>query len=533
MKTKFKLFAICHLLSVLCLSARAQGTAFTYQGRLDDGAGPANGSFDLTFSIFGSSSGGSIVAGPFTNSATVVNNGLFTVPRDFGAGVFNGDVRWLEITVSSNEVASSTTLSPRQPLTPAPYAIYAASAGTGGGSPWSLNGNDAYYNAGNVGIGTSTPAHRLSLSGGPAWTDNGWAGALELQNGAAIGWQANQAGQQFGMGHSFGGFYLFRTASDPGTTGSQAMYDFVVDDSGNVGIGTTAPTPGIRLEVNGAALLTPGGSGGHIQFGAPNAESGMTIIGSARADLRFDGSTIKLVAGPLGGPPASTSGIAIGTNGNVGIGTASPGVKLEVAGDARISGQLNVNHFAFANVTMALQARSSDDIPFAVYDTDGNGFFYLQIGPNAGAAGHLLSMYGDAKKSSGGTSWGTISDRRLKQDVRAYEPGLNEVLQLRPVRFCYLNDPKRGLTSNHEEVGFIAQEVREVIPDAVTEDKDGYLSLKADPIHWAAINAIQGLNQKLEQDTGALRSELNRKDAEIQQLKHRLEALERILEKQK
>jgi trimeric autotransporter adhesin len=114
-----------------------------------------------------------------------------------------------------------------------------------------------------------------------------------------------------------------------------------------------------------------------------------------------------------------------------------------------------------------------------------------------GGSGSLV-MYGRAVKSEGGTAWETFSDRRLKHDVREYETGLNAILQLRPVRFRYNDDPECGLSSAREEVGFIAQEAREVIPDAVTEGKDGYLSLKADPIHWAAINAIKELNAKLE-----------------------------------
>jgi hypothetical protein len=133
---------------------------------------------------------------------------------------------------------------------------------------------------------------------------------------------------------------------------------------------------------------------------------------------------------------------------------------------------------------MALQAHSGDVIPLTVLDRSGSGVFQLFTEPNH------LSMYGRAYKSQGGTAWEPFSDRRLKQDVRPYEPGLNEILQLRSVRFRYRDNPKMGLTSAHQEVGFIAQEVREVIPDAVAEGKDGYLTLKADPIHWAAINAI-------------------------------------------
>jgi hypothetical protein len=66
MKAKLKLIAICHLLSVICFSAPAQGTAFTYQGRLNDGPNPATEFtiYDLRFTTL---SGGGIIAGPITN----------------------------------------------------------------------------------------------------------------------------------------------------------------------------------------------------------------------------------------------------------------------------------------------------------------------------------------------------------------------------------------------------------------------------------------------------------------------------------
>ena len=111
-------------------STLAQGTAFTYQGRLNAGASPANGNYDLTFSLFSTSSGGSAAAGPLTNNATGVTNGLFTVTLDFGPGVFPGADRWLEIAVRTNGGGAFSTLSPRQAIRPTPYAIYSANAGS-------------------------------------------------------------------------------------------------------------------------------------------------------------------------------------------------------------------------------------------------------------------------------------------------------------------------------------------------------------------------------------------------------------------
>jgi len=111
----------------LQLLAAPLGTAFTYQGRLNDGGNPANGSYDLEFTLYDADIGPGAVAGPLTNAATAISNGLFTVTLDFGSGIFEGNARWLEIAVRTNGGGDFTGLSPRQELKPAPYAL---SAGT-------------------------------------------------------------------------------------------------------------------------------------------------------------------------------------------------------------------------------------------------------------------------------------------------------------------------------------------------------------------------------------------------------------------
>jgi hypothetical protein len=130
MKTNRAITLIVLTLSILnlpLLTLFAQGTAFTYQGRLNDGANPANGSYDLTFSLFDVVTNGNPIAGPLTNAATPVSNGLFTVTLDFG-NQFPGAARWLEIGVSTNGGGSFAPLNPRQQLTSAPYSIQAAYA---------------------------------------------------------------------------------------------------------------------------------------------------------------------------------------------------------------------------------------------------------------------------------------------------------------------------------------------------------------------------------------------------------------------
>ena len=107
----------------------AQGTAFMYQGRLNDGGGPATGNFDLRFRIYDDVTNGNAIGFPLTNSAVAVNNGIFTTALDFGAGIFTGTNYWLQIGVQTNGLTNAfIALSPRQPVLPVPYAIFANSA---------------------------------------------------------------------------------------------------------------------------------------------------------------------------------------------------------------------------------------------------------------------------------------------------------------------------------------------------------------------------------------------------------------------
>jgi len=200
---KTKLIALLALGLSAAFAALAQGTAFTYHGWLNDGGAPANGDYDLLFSVYDAEADGLSVAGPLLVSPVTVANGLFSARVDFGAGVFTGPSRWVEIRVRPVGVGEYALLTPRQELTSSPYSIFAGSAGTvtdgtvtanqlntGGVAPapgqflsynggnlfwsdpgialgevWSVNGAKAYYNGGNVGIGTANPLENLTIAG--------------------------------------------------------------------------------------------------------------------------------------------------------------------------------------------------------------------------------------------------------------------------------------------------------------------------------------------------------------------------------
>jgi hypothetical protein len=126
MKTRYGLISV--LLFLVLRDASAQGTAFTYQGRLLENGGPANGTYSLRFVLHNAPSGGAPVGTPLTNDSVAVTGGVFTTALDFGAGTFDGTLRWIEIGVRTNGSGSFVTLVPRQQITPAPYASHAANA---------------------------------------------------------------------------------------------------------------------------------------------------------------------------------------------------------------------------------------------------------------------------------------------------------------------------------------------------------------------------------------------------------------------
>ncbi len=114
--------------------AKPMGTAFTYQGRLNDSGDLADGLYDFEFRLFDDAGGGVQIGPAVQRGHADVVGGYFTVMLDFGEGVFDGEARWLEIAVApSNMIVKKTVLSPRQAVTAVPYAIHASNSDSTGG----------------------------------------------------------------------------------------------------------------------------------------------------------------------------------------------------------------------------------------------------------------------------------------------------------------------------------------------------------------------------------------------------------------
>lgn len=321
------------LLALGGVAASAQEAKLAYQGRLTEAGVPSTGNYEMEFKLFDTPEVGTGTQQGVTvsDAAVPVKDGAFTVMLDFGLAVFDGSPRYLEVSLRTAGSADPLrTLAPRQAITPVPYAIHTLGAGPAVGGVTS----DA---SGNVAIGTDAfpPGVRLNIDGATRVSPGGSGGFLQIGTPGGETGLSVLGDNRFDL--RFNGQTLALAA---GANAGPIPYQngIVINTNGNVGIGMGAPFAASpwKLEVNGPTRVTPvGAAGGAIQFSTPNAETGMSILGRNRADIRFDDSTLKLVAGPGTGTPGSASGLAINTAGAVGIGTAptDPNIKLEVKTD--------------------------------------------------------------------------------------------------------------------------------------------------------------------------------------------------------
>jgi len=243
-------------------AASAQGTAFTYQGQLQNSNGPVHGAYNFTFSLYTNSTGGAIAAGPVTNNGVAVTNGLFTVTIDFGSGIWNGQTNWLQIGVESNSVTSFATLLPRQEVTPTPYAIFAEGGNAAGlsgtvknsqlaSNTITINAGTGLSGGGTVALGGSTTLNNsgvTSLTGGDGVTASASSGSVTLGLGGTLTLPtlpvninagpylllfANAVDQNFGVGPSAGnlsmsGAYNTAVGFQPMEFAGSGSYDTAV-----------------------------------------------------------------------------------------------------------------------------------------------------------------------------------------------------------------------------------------------------------------------------------------------------------------
>jgi hypothetical protein len=168
-------------------SASPLGTAFTYQGRLTDGGAAANGTYEIRLALWDALAVGFQVA-IVTNTDVVVSNGLFTTTVDFGGVVFNGAAYWLELGVRTNGSALAfNILAPRQPVTPAPYALFATTAPLADGSVTSAKILDGTIAAADMAPNSVNASHIVDGSIATADLANNSVTSAKVLDGSLVG----------------------------------------------------------------------------------------------------------------------------------------------------------------------------------------------------------------------------------------------------------------------------------------------------------------------------------------------------------
>jgi len=355
------------------LQANPLGAAFTYQGRLNDGGLPANGQYDLQLALFNVAAGPGQVGRTLTNANVAVSNGLFTTAMDFGAGTFNGTAYWLEIGVRTNgSVAAFTTLSPRQPLTPAPYALFAANTSASANN--SISGS---YAAASGGYANVSSGFASTIGGGhnnTATNEGATVGGGILNK--AIGYAATVAGGNLNVSSNDyatvgGGFENISTGSSATVAGgygnsSTGVRAFVGGGSGNTsggqnsvvggGAGNSATSDlttvgggagnvacGLYATISGGAFNTSCGYAASVPGGYQNAAMGDYSFAAGRqAKATNQGAFVWADSTAADFRSTGLNQFLIRASGGVGIGTNSPTSALSVNGSADFSGAVGI-----------------------------------------------------------------------------------------------------------------------------------------------------------------------------------------------
>lgn len=371
---------------------------------------------------------------------------------------------------------------------------------------------------GNVGIGTTSATSKLTVltstgldgissSDGTRWIKlmSGTLGAGSY-NGIV---QANDNAIIYSSGTIGNGAFVIAPWS--GSTSGLRM-----DGNGYVGIGTTTPGYLLHLEYTNTGTTIQTAS-------APVVIRNNTTTSGALSLIRFVGSTSAgaayptayigtyntpgagLASGAIFFAPVTTAGnlaeaMRITANGNVGIGTTNPGVRrLDVVSSSGSGSTVNASQFAMSlqfggggtEYGIAFAPKTANPVNMYFCHTDG-------------------TTVGSITSTNAATAFNTTSDIRLKQNIKPTQKGLNDLMKAKVCDYTFKND-----SLNKIHTGFIAQELYQIYPEAVTKphnENDFWqvdygkitpLLVKAIQEQQAEIDELKAQIQKLQTSSGA------------------------------
>ena len=515
------------------------GSAFTYQGRLTSGGAPVNGQCDFQFSLFDAASAGTQIGSTQPATNVSVMNGLFTVAIDFGGGAFNGAARWLEIGVRCPAGSGSyTTLSPRQTLTAAPYALAlpglwtqqnatspnliggfsgnsvtsSVVGATIGGGGFSGNPNRVTDDYGTVGGGLNNRAgnNAGTADDSPYATVGGGASNTASRPFATIGGGYNNTASEYAVAVGGG---RDNTASGSFATVGGGVGNTASGQAATVGGGDDNTASGYTVTVGGGRFNTASGEFATVGGGNNNTASGRhAAVGGG-----FGNTASEYAATVGGGEDNAASGYAATISG--GEDNTAAGHHSFAAG--RRAKANNPGCFVWGDSTNADVACSNDNR--TIFRSSGGYYIYTNAGLTSG-------MF----LSGGGSAWNAVSNRALKENFAPVDTRrlLARLAQIEITTWNY-----RSQEPAIRHIGPMADEFNALVDGLGGEGKDYINSLDADGVALAAIQGLYGLVQEKDAEIAALRADSATMKAEITSLRaenaklnERLAAIEQALQ---
>jgi len=421
------------------------GTAFTYQGQLSDTGSPADGEYDFEFKLYddpntvvGVQKGSTV-----TKNEVDVADGFFTVNLDFGGTVFAGDARWLEVGVRPgawNDPNEYTTLSPRQEITPTPYALHAGSVSVPLILSGSLASGEAIIESTNTGSGSST--------------------------GYAV--KANK----------YNRFYGYLGYSEAGVYGREEWnWNIGMLGTSNYGVRGTAQD---GVGVSGLSHNSYGVWGGHT--------STLVNFGYLGSDI-FGAFGKHENSGNYGGLGCSDKGVYGYSN------TGGRGVYGWSGSNYGVEGTSTTSH--------GVHGSSYSSYGVYGINSDSGNFGYIG-GSNIGVYGWGGSGDYDFYAGGPGTNYGATSSIRWKSNVQNIDKPLEKLVSLRGVYFNWDNEHggHHDVGMIAEEVGKVLPEIVDYEDNGV--DAIGMDYSKLTPLLVEAVKQLKAENDLLKQRLDAL-----------------------------
>jgi len=406
------------------------GTTFTYQGQLQKDDTLVDATCTMAFALYDDGAAGNLVGTPITTSVTVAG-GLFTVALDFGGSVFFGEARWLEVAVQCPGDAGFNTLSPRQALTAAPYALslqpgarIIGDAQAVGLTVSNTDPNGVFGVYGEVhsnlsdaavyGVSTADDGQSYGVRGtgysGLGGGVSGYANATSGETHGVYGWAGSTAGTgvEGRAGASSGTTYgVYGQAESTEGTG---VYGYATATGGEAfGVYGRSDSPA-GAGVLGYAIASSGETYG--VYGRSNSPDGMGVFGRNAATSgyayavygRSDSTGGRGVLGYATATSGTTHGVAGRSDSPAGAGVygyagAASGDTTGVYGEADSTDGAGV--YGRANATTG----TADGVYGETHSSDGRGI----VGWATATGGGTRGVYGRSNSSEGYGVYGNAS----------------------------------------------------------------------------------------------------------------------------